>query len=381
MSQPFLSIIIPIKVTNNNQYLLSRLKDLLYQFDKQNFINLEYVVVDSSDNKNSSAKIRDITSACIKSNYFHFNLTNPYSAAKARNYGANHSLGVYLLFYDVDLIVKDDFIEKVFSHIKDLKTKSYKAFEIYPCLYLSESKTKEIEGKNIKDTAFEEIKQRYLEGFNNEVLYLAVNTSTILVNKEHFFDIGAYDETYKGHGYEDFELIHRLYMAYPIIERGDDYILDYKTNFPTQYKGFRKYYAYYALKNFFQGVYTMHLWHPRPLSGKYYRHRSTNKQYFLRQLHNSLKLPLSNQYLDKSLSRDLSLHINSLLSSYGYDRKKYCGLNNLNPDNVAIKNKNIFQRKLRKLLLHPIQFFIDMKFIYREYFTATFTKLICYIIK
>ena len=355
MSNIILSIIVPIKVSYQNEFLIKRAHILLKQF--ANNKNIELIFVDSSVNRIYSNNLKNL---CNKYNsiYCYYKIRGVYSAAIARSYGAKRADANYLLFYDVDLIVASNFLTKILEDIKQLHPLG---FTIYPCLYLTESQTKKIENKHLEDTSFTAIKEKYLQGYNDEVLYLAVNTSTILVNKEHFFNIGGYDENYKGHGYEDFDLIHKLYMAYPIIQRETDYPIDFKTNFPASYKGFRKYYAYYALENFFRGMFTMHLYHPRPLTKSYYRKRSDNAKYFLKKLEESLSIPLEHQYINNTLSKNFKKYIDDLLLKYGYDPNIYFGLTKLNDKATSVVQANFFKRKLRKLLMHPILFFIDMK--------------------
>jgi predicted glycosyltransferase involved in capsule biosynthesis len=274
-----------------------------------------------------------------------------YSASEARNYGSKIARGKYLLFFDVDLVARSDFLDRVLEDIKTLESQAKEAFSIYPCLYLSEAKTKEIEKRGFRDSDFRDIKLRYLEGFNDEVLYLAVNTSTILVQREHFFNIGGYSEVFRGHGYEDFELIHRLYLNYPIVKRGIDYIIDFKTPFPYCYRGFRKYFAYYALPNFFEDKFTLHLWHDRPLTKKYYRNRENNLVYFLEYLNSSLEFDIRDDFLDKSLG-DYNKFIDTLMEKYGFESAKYCGLRELNSYSKNSKPKVSLKRKIRRKFLN-----------------------------
>ncbi len=342
-----LSVIIPIKISFANRFLLERVERLVEQFSI--FDEIELVLIDSSEGKGYQKRLQKLSNTYENLHYTYLAMEDIYSASKARNHGSKEARGEYLLFYDVDLLVKDDFIENVLSQSLELEDD---AFTIYPCLYLSESKTKAIEGKSLDNQLFESTKIRYLEGFNDEVLYLAVNTSTILVSKAHFFKIGAYNEVYKGHGYEDFELIHRLYLAYPLVSREEDYAMDFKTPFPMHYKGFRQYFAYYALPNFFKGDYTLHLWHPRPLTKKYYRHREVNLEYFIQHLQESLSLKIEKQTLFSYME-----FVQNLLKEYGFGDKKYCGLSELNE--VAKNQKPPFnlKRKLRRRFLNLLDRF------------------------
>ena len=335
-----LSLIIPIKVTFQNRFLMQRLIALVEFFSI--YEEIELLVVDSSPHHRYSTRIAKIPHI----NYHYIAMEGIYSAAKARNHGTRQAKGEYILFFDVDLRVSELFIPSLFEEIEALKSKAKEAFTLYPCLYLSESKTKKIALKRLDHQAFEEIKIRYLEGFNDEVLYLAVNTSTILVSKAHFFDIGGYNEVFKGHGYEDFELIHRLYLAYPLVQRDKNYAMDFKTPFPYGYQGFRQYFAYYALPNFFKGNYTLHLWHPRPLTKKYYRHREVNLHYFLAYLQDSLCETIEGE------SVDYHRFIDDLCMEYGFGDQRYCGLRALNSIAKNQKPKFNLKRKLRRRFLN-----------------------------
>ena len=339
-----LSIIIPISITFKTLFRLRRLKFLIELFSKRE--SIEIVVVDSSSLP-FSRSVMDISGSF----YNHLKMSGIYSASEARNYGSKIANGDYLLFFDVDLVVREDFLDRVLRDIEVLKSKAEEAFTIYPCLYLSETKSREIEKRGLRDSDFLNIKLRYLEGFNDEVLYLAVNTSTILLQREHFFTIGGYSEIFRGHGYEDFELIHRLYLNYPIVKRGVDYIIDFKTPFPYCYRGFRKYFAYYALENFFKDKFTLHLWHNRPLTKKYYRNREKNLLYFLEYLNSSLENEIRDVFLDKSLG-DYNRFIDTLMEKYGFGNAKYCGLRELNSYSKSNKPKSSIKRKIRRKFLN-----------------------------
>ncbi len=349
-----LSIIIPISIGKDNIYLIERLKKILSFFSKINNFKYDIIISDSSKQSLYSINIYKLCEIYDNVVYSYISIKKLYSAAISRNNATTISTAEYILFCDVDLIVKEDFIEKIFTDIKALQNKQ--EFKIYPCLYLNEETTQEIEKNNFEKINFDAIKKRYLLGYDEEVLYLAVNTSTILVNREHFLSIGAYNEHFKGHGYEDFELIHRLYINNPIIDLKKDYTEDYKTSFPLKYKGFRKYYAYYSLPNFFKDIYTLHLWHPRPLSHKYYKNRANNAAYFETVLQDSLEKKMN----IKNNSTDYQHYVVSLLNTHGFSDKKYCGFSNLNEDTlIRNKNKLFLKRKIRKFFLNPVLFFKD----------------------
>ena len=352
-----LSIIVPIEIDNATRFRINRLRYIISLFQDQN--SIEIVVVNSGKQKKYKEQIKFLCKNVDNSKYISCQMPEIYSAAQARNIGVLGAEGDYILFFDVDLWVDKSFLDKVLMDIASFKR--VEQYAIYPCYYLNEIFSKKIE-QNYENIDFSEIKLRYLKGYNDQVLYLAVNTSTLLINKKHFNSIGRYNEDFVGHGYEDFELIHRLYTEYPIIDRKDDYIIDYKTNFPADYQGFRKYFAYNALPNFFEDKCTIHLWHPRPLTKKYYKHRTQNAILFTRLLEESLKVDLSDKYIDRSILQDYKVYTENLLIRYGFNKKDYHGFFYLKYDSQKnIKWYKKINRKVRKLFFNPKQFILDME--------------------
>jgi len=342
-----LSIIIPINVNFTNTFLIKRLKYLIEFFLK--YQNIEVIVVDSS----KLFYKKYIKSYCLNKNiiYTYIDINSIYSAAKARNVGAQIANGEFLLFYDVDLIVRKDFIPKIFEDIVKIKNNCKFDFKIYPCFYLSKEKTKQIKKIELVDEEFINIKNRYLKGDNDDVLYLAVNTSTILVSKNHFWKVGGYNEIFMGHGYEDFELIHRLYKFLINKKLPKEYLIDHKTSLISDYKGFRQYFAFISLPNLFENKFTLHLWHPRPLSKKYYRNRKINMNQFIEILKNDVDMKK-----EISLNEKYKKFIYNLLLDNNYNPEEYVGFYQLND-----KPKSSFFRKVRKFFINPKLFFKDMK--------------------
>ncbi len=107
-------------------------------------------------------------------------------------------------------------------------------------------------------------------------------------------------------------------MEYPLsLKKGLRIILStIRTPFPhTQYRVFRKYLAYYALPNLFEDSFTLHLWHARPLTKKYYRNRGQNLIYFMEYLNSSLEIDINRKFLDSSLG-DYNQFIDKLMFKF-----------------------------------------------------------------
>lgn len=357
-----LSVIIPIKISDFNIFLYSRLERFIKYFDRSP--KIEYIIVDSTKiheyAKSIEKKIKNIDNAI----YIHVDIEEPYSAAKARNRGAYVANGKYLIFYDIDLISKKNYFLEVLTDVENLSEIDSKAFTIYPCLYLTESYTSYIEENfNIESSyeLFPELstaKKECLSGLKAKVLYPAINTSTILVNRIHFIDIGGYDEEFSGHGYEDFFLIHVLSYYYPLSLKDTSYFIDDKTDYPGLYRGFRQYFSYYALENLFANKFTAHLYHERSRQRSYYIKRDFNSLLFQSKLKN-LGIKVNN--IEYVLYRDYQQFILKLIKKYGYQRKEIAGLYKPLLNNSLKKRTYRLYRKARKLILNPKNFFTDIR--------------------
>ena len=355
-----LSIIIPVKVNEDNGFIVDRLENIVLFFEISE--NIEIVIVDSTEDLNIRNFIIDISKKKCNAKYLHSENKEPYSAAAARNTGVKACSGDYVIFFDVDLLARSRFFNDILGDAKKLKKISKNAFTIYPCLYLSENFSKAIEFKldvNKKEYLEKNIHNAFiscLAGSKNKVLYPAVNTSTILVSKEHFLSIGGYKECFSGHGYEDFFLIHELSYYYPLARKGRDYSRDYKTDYPGLYLGFRRYFSFYALENIFRGMYTVHLYHERDRKRDYYLKREENSRIFQKRLN-----VFSNTISTTSFLRydNYQSYIKYIITTYGYTKTQVSGLYKKSQDESG---SYLLYRKARKLMLNPRKFFKDIRF-------------------
>ncbi len=334
-----LTVVIPLKVTTDNTYVIKRLEKLINYFER---FPVEVVISDATIIKKYIKSVQQII--INKDNVVYVNkaIKGIYSAATSRNTGVEHTNGEYLLFFDVDLIIHDDFMEQLNSDIERIKRDEIK-FSIYPSLYLSEHYTNILHTHTtVTKLFFEKANKSFQEGSNVDVLYNAINTSTILVKKQTFISVGKFDESFVGHGYEDFELIHRLFLFENNQKIGKDYFEDYKTPFIAHYKGFRKYYLVKTLPMYMNGFFTMHLYHPRPLSKLYYKNRINNSKNFINMIKNSVNYEdlNSNELLNMMDIPHIIIGFYELVE----DRNK----------------KNLILKKFKKLMRDPLLFFKDM---------------------
>lgn len=358
-----LSVIIPVKVNVDNHFITGRLSRILSFFKKDE--NIEFVVVDSTEDLKITSNLQQLVDSYNNTNFIYLENQEPYSAAIARNAGVKGCSGEYVVFFDVDLLSKINFFHNMLDDIRYLRDISKSAFTIYPCLYLSAEFSQNLESEldivtsNNFETEIHNAFESCLNGNKDKVLYPAINTSTILVNKEHFLSIGGYKECFSGHGYEDFFLIHELSYYYPIAKKGKDYSLDYKTDYPGLYLGFRRYFTFYAFENLFRERYTIHLYHDRDRKRNYYLKREQNSEVFQKNLSVLSNSISTTEFLKYNNYQKFIKHI---INSYGYSKGQIRGLYRKNQDKKIKSRSFLLYRKSRKLVLHPRKFFADIRF-------------------
>jgi predicted glycosyltransferase involved in capsule biosynthesis len=350
-----ISFIVPVYYKNSNSYVVKRAFDLINYFKKLN-IDLELVIADASKKSVLKSDIDNIKiiRVDLKEKLF--------SPAIARNKAVEYSTKPYIIFFDVDLSFHQFFIENLIKEIKEKLENRKENFLMLPCLYLTKKGTIFFEDSKNKLEAINVLRKSLLEGDNLYVDRLALNTSLIVLKKEYFYEVGKFDESFYGHGGEDFEFLHRLVSFNPHSIKNDDYYVNEVSQFPARYKGFRKYMAYYSFEYFFTDLLIVHRWHKRSLFNNFYMKKVKN--------HNMLVLKMKEHDNNPSLKGKIWFKENKqleydkyilfLLKKYNFNPNKYFGLFKYKND---IKLKRPLSNKVRKLIINPKKFFEDMKII------------------
>jgi len=112
MEKPFFSIIIP--VYNRADIIMRTIDSVLNQI----FKNFEIIVVDDGSKDNTAEVIKSIPDARVKYIY-----QNNAERSVARNNGANHANGEYLIFLDSDDTFDSNHLSGLFSFIEKLNIK------------------------------------------------------------------------------------------------------------------------------------------------------------------------------------------------------------------------------------------------------------------
>ncbi|WP_218972414.1 glycosyltransferase [Aeromonas veronii] len=277
---PSLSVIIPFRFDKKQPYLLDRLNEQCSHFDTKNR-NLEFIVVDSGTCKNDRIKCQSICNNHGVSYIYHDSEGSTFSIGAARDFGVSYARGKAITFLDVDLRTSSDFWSRLIDFMSVYGiTKDKKKFFAIPCLYLTEEGTKEfISTEN--NSKYMDYYLRWLHGDSVAIQNMASCSSVMVVDRLHYLSIGGHRPEFRGHGYEDFELYHRLLGEENSLPRADDYYTDTKSWDTSTYRGFRSQLSLLGRAAQLSNLYVIHLWHPRPKDSSFYSNMSVNRDIWM----------------------------------------------------------------------------------------------------
>jgi len=274
-----LSVIIPFRADEHLPYLMDRLEDQCKGFRK--YKNIEFILVDSGSNdKNQEQCIRICKDYGIK--YLNHNSHGKvFSIGAARDYGVCHALGRAITFLDVDLRVADDFFDRLLLLMSSYGISTHKKrFFAIPCLYLTSEGTDEFIVTETQSRMYD-FYLRWLHGDTQSIQTMAPCSSVMIVDRLHYMSVGGHRPEFRGHGYEDFELYHRLIGEEGIMPTAEDYYADTKSWDTATYRGFRSQFSLLGRAALMANLFVVHLWHPRPKKSSFYGNMSVNREIWM----------------------------------------------------------------------------------------------------
>jgi len=232
--------------------------------------NVLIYIVDSGSPSHISELIKEM---CLKkeAEYIYYPSSNEiFSIGRARDVGAMYSNTDFVFFQDLDLLPYDTFYHELINEIENqrLYENAYD-FLMVPCLFLTQQGSKEyiqLKGKDRKSIFFE----HFISNNKEKIHSYAPGTSALVVNRMHYLSIGGHQKEFAGHGFEDFELIHRLAYLSNKFSRPNNYYKDFKKWQTNNYIGFRSMFRLFGDILMMKGVFICHLWHPPYKKGSFY---------------------------------------------------------------------------------------------------------------
>ncbi|MCX6293937.1 MAG: glycosyltransferase family A protein [Sphingobacteriales bacterium] len=165
---PFFSIIIP---TFNRSHII---RDTINTVMLQTFTDFELIISDDGSTDNT----KEIITPLLTDSRIKYVMQSNKGVCAARNFGAKHASGKYLIFLDSD----DTIVE---NWLKDFHILAQNNYDILFCSML------------VIDTSGFEKKASCLNPYKNGYSKGIFNAGTWAMKREFFFEIGQYDEQIK----------------------------------------------------------------------------------------------------------------------------------------------------------------------------------------
>jgi len=167
---------------------VTRIKFALDSLASQMFTSFELIFVDYGSSEDHANQVKELVSKYSFATYYYSDTRGWFwNRAHALNTGVKIAKGEILVFYDIDLIVEQDFIQKL------IQLDFEKSFHTFSCFYLPEGF--DLKNKNLSK-----------DGIHYEQNYVGL----CAVKKEHVFGIGGFDEYFMVWGAEDDDFYKRL---------------------------------------------------------------------------------------------------------------------------------------------------------------------------
>lgn len=278
MSNIKLSVIFPVRVSSNRQYILDNIERIFSI--KKSIPEIEYILVDSGSIVYFSEKIEELCLQYQVQYIYQDTRSQVFSIGCARDFGAQIANGDCILFLDVDSVFDGMFFDRILQEIESRElTTNVTDYFCIPCFYLDEqySNTFLSDGNLKSSKKFHQLRNSYENGNKLGVQSFAPATSLLVINRMHFLSIGGHRKEFSGHGSEDFELVHRLATYANKYHRTYNYYLDKKNYSSIEYEGFRAYFSMAGYSVYNNNLFAVHMWHPRP-KDKYQTSISQNKE-------------------------------------------------------------------------------------------------------
>lgn len=271
-----LSVIVPFRATGVRSYIADRICNLLERapLDPQ----IEIIFVDSGSDQDCAHDLQVAIEEAGHRYLYHDTRGKVFSIGDVRDTGVQFARGYVVTFLDADLVFDDAFFPGLLALIKakDMVGNPDEFFVI-PCIYLTPKGTQEFVTCDIATR-----RQRFLAlllyGDTDLVQNIAPCSSVMVVNRHRYLAMGGHRPEFSGHGYEDFEFLHRMLTStgkFP--RRADNYFRDSRTWANSFYDGFRSQYALLGREAMLNGLFTFHLWHERPNDLSYHSRGAGNR--------------------------------------------------------------------------------------------------------
>ncbi|NDJ26880.1 sugar transferase [Campylobacter sp. MIT 12-8780] len=285
MKNPKLSIIIPFGLSVERAYIKERVlqKACAYKSDEK----VEYIFVEGF----SSCFDESVKECIVKSGHIYIKdeIQVYFSQGKCRNLGAINARANVVMFLDVDCEISPQSLAKLLELIcvKGIDANP-NALLLLPCIYLKQEASEFLlsQSPNFWDT----LVQNDLLNEQKMCKFLAFFSSSFIMHKYKFLELGGNDEGFVGHGYEDFDLFARALKACVHFEKMPANLAYDSRNWHfNEFKGFRALFSLLGYESAFYSLFVYHFWHIEPNQNNYLSNKEANHRLFFTKLEKYFK--------------------------------------------------------------------------------------------
>lgn len=278
---PQLSIIIPFGTSKERPYIQERV--IQKAKDLRSNERVEVIFVEGF----SSLILEDLPSIIQENGHKYFKITQErFSQGECRNFGAIQALADVVMPLDVDYHISNENIQKVLNLIKIKNIqKNPNAILCLPVVFLNESGTQNLMQYN-RDLWDCLVQEDLVSGKREWVDFFSLVSSSVVVSKHKFLEIGGNDSAFVGHSYEDHDFFMRLLVQTTYFAKMPKTLAyDGSWNF-FKFQGFRSWFSLLGLEASFYGIYLYHFWHIKPNQNGYFDRKALNHKRFYANLKN-----------------------------------------------------------------------------------------------
>jgi len=217
--------------------------------------------------------------------------TGVFSLARARNIGFQHVETDFVFFCDPDFFGERDLFLRMAQLAGSLDMRSVVDIVLdMPAVHLSQEQSRQFEeaAPDLRSTLLRRWAwTRNYDAFDKTTdSYIAPYSNVFMIHRAMFSMAGGYDESFRGHGSEDFEFLLRLamhasYLPLPASHAQDVYSPHSEEFFEARpYAGFRRLFELMAQPTESVGLKVFHLWHERERQSEWYRNIDRGRNRF-----------------------------------------------------------------------------------------------------
>lgn len=268
-----ITTVIGLRVHAGNPWVTSRLRMLAGYYDP---MPGETLIVDLGSEEPYAAHLRSV---CEEAGFRLLRLDDDgvYSAAVARNRGSEAARTDLVFFNDIDCFGDRDLFARLAKHANAIGlAECFDRIVDLPAYFLCEQVTWTVYEERHREPwhLVERALALGVQGARGDVVdYVDPFSNVFMCRRDYFSFSGGYNETFRGHGSEDYEFILRTahearYLPFPKQPLSDKYAPGRNEHFATakRYEGFRRLGELLAHPSEAAGLRVAHLHHPRGAS-------------------------------------------------------------------------------------------------------------------